>query len=155
MMGRPNHTPDTFWAQFDRSGGPDSCWPWRGVPLSAGYQKTSYQGHCDRVHRIAYYVANGRWPSHNVCHTCDNRPCGNPAHLVDASYAWNMADMVAKGRHRPGAPKYALTPQQVDQVVAAIAAGTPDKHIAAAVGCSQRTVFGIRTGRSPWYVGGD
>lgn len=56
------------------------------------------------VHRIAYISYHGALPEAGlvVAHTCDNRRCIAREHLVAATQAQNLADMVAKGRSNRG-----------------------------------------------------
>lgn len=57
-----------------------------------------------RVHQVAWILTNGPIPpGMGVLHRCDNQPCCNPSHLFIGTQADNVADMVAKGRHRNGA----------------------------------------------------
>lgn len=88
--------------KLDKSGGPESCWPFQGKCQNGGYGviwsggaggKTYY------AHRVAWKIHNGRDPGQlAVCHRCDNPPCCNPAHLFLGSIADNVADMIGKGR---------------------------------------------------------
>lgn len=89
-----------FWARVARRG-PDECWEWRGSRNAKGYGQVTNQG-ADRIaHRVAYEIAKGAIPSGMmVCHTCDNPPCCNPAHLFVGSNADNIRDKVAKGRSK-------------------------------------------------------
>jgi hypothetical protein len=53
-----------------------------------------------RVHRIMYTIVNGPVSSDlDVCHSCDNRLCCNPAHLWVGTRKQNMEDCLAKARH--------------------------------------------------------
>jgi hypothetical protein len=75
------------------------------APESNGYTRTTYKGKRYGSHRLAYALANGLNPNDLtgiVMHTCDNRRCINPAHLVLGTHQDNMDDMVAKGRSDGG-----------------------------------------------------
>ena len=60
-------------------------------------------GH-ERAHRVSWAIHNGPIPKgkgHHgavIMHTCDNRLCVNPAHLMLGSQADNVHDMDAKDR---------------------------------------------------------
>lgn len=89
---------ERFWPKVDRRG-PDECWPW----LAQRQQRRGNYGRFrDRMaHRVAYELHYGVAPGElMVCHTCDNPPCVNPAHLWLGSAAENVEDCIRKGRFR-------------------------------------------------------
>lgn len=96
-----------MWAKVDRSAGPDGCWPFTGSTMHNGYGHLGGEGGRGAptlaAHRVAYEDAVGPIPAGMyVLHTCDNRPCCNPAHLWIGTQGDNLRDMWAKGR-RPRA----------------------------------------------------
>jgi len=103
---QPHLTPKDiarFWSKVDRSGGPDACWPFVGHRDKLGYGKILIGRSCLLTHRVAWISTNGPIPN-GLCvlHRCDNPPCCNPAHHFIGTRVDNSADMIAKGRQKPG-----------------------------------------------------
>lgn len=85
----------------------DGCWLWQGFRNHKGYGHFAIHGRDYKAHRVAFELATGRHPGRLlVCHSCDNPPCVNPAHLWLGTMSDNALDMHAKGR----APEIRTTP---------------------------------------------
>ena len=94
-----------FWARVEAKG-PDECWPWKGIVDKVhgyGVGSISRQGKSQhwRAHRLSYIIHHGHLPEDLVVrHTCDNRPCVNPHHLLVGTPKDNAQDMMVRGRFR-------------------------------------------------------
>ena len=116
LGGRPYYGyPANLWAQCDRSGGNEACWPWTGYITPHGYGQTyepagRAQAHVAMYRHLVGEVPDGYEVDH-LCHsrsfdcnggsTCRHRRCINPAHLEPVSKAEN--------RRRQGASKHRRT----------------------------------------------
>jgi hypothetical protein len=119
-----------LWANIDKSGGSDACWPWVGKVKVNGYGRLKDKGKSILAHRAAYELTNGKIPDGMfVCHKCDNPPCCNPAHHFLGAPVDNSNDKVSKNRHARGenTRKSKLTDQQVLEIRTLNAAGTYTK----------------------------
>ena len=80
------------------------CWECHLAPIPSGYCYTQVGGRSGfkwRVHRLIYTVINGDIPKGEIVrHTCDNRKCMRPSHLICGTHADNTDDMMQKGRHK-------------------------------------------------------
>lgn len=90
---------ERFWSKVDRRGA-DQCWPWTGARDARGYGSIHHDGRRRRATQVSWSLANGEaFPEGKcACHTCDNPPCVNPAHLWPGTVRENALDAKAKGR---------------------------------------------------------
>lgn len=59
------------------------CWVWVKAVDSKGYGRISLGGKILYVHRARWEAMRGPLPEgKSIRHTCKNRACNNPAHLV-------------------------------------------------------------------------
>lgn len=127
----------------------DECWPWTGRTDRKGYglfwDGTYYAPRRSRTvfaHRFGFQHRVGPLPEGMlVCHTCDNPPCQNPAHLFLGTHA----DYDKRGESGPNAR---LTQVQVDEIRSRYAAGgVTHKTLAAEYGVATSTVSMLMTNR--------
>lgn len=154
---------ERFWAKVDRSGGPEACWPWlaggRGDGYGAAWWDFGDGGSNYKAPTVAFRLAHGYAPRRAqgrlIRHSCDNRLCCNPGHLIDGTPAQNAQDMVDRGRscvghrntlgERNGLAK--LTEEQAAAIKARRRGGESLKSLASEFGVSIATVCDIDKGR--------
>jgi hypothetical protein len=140
-----------FWATV-RRGQPGECWEWQALKSPSGYGRIRLDGKQHRAHRVAFFLANGRWPTPCCCHSCDNRACCNPAHLWEGTNSENTKDAVRKGRmaHGSRSPRANLNEWNAIGAMAMSLMGATRKTIAAQFGINPSGVYRILH-RQMWH----
>lgn len=92
-----------FWEKVQKGPNENDCWIWtaakRGQNLDYGVLKVSVEEGDVAAHKFSYELHNGPVPEGMlVCHTCDNPPCVNPAHLFTGTHRDNAIDREKKHR---------------------------------------------------------
>lgn len=84
----------------------DGCHIWTGAVNSCGYGSVRWRGKARKAHHVALLrigvtlpVSESGHQSFVVMHTCDNRLCVKPSHLVVGTQGDNIADRQRKQRH--------------------------------------------------------
>jgi len=81
-------------------GRPNDCWEWQGKMFRNGYGCFYYKGRYLLSHRVSYEIAKDLITSPVVRHTCHNRACVNPNHLIEGTQSENIQDSLDAGRLR-------------------------------------------------------
>lgn len=87
--------------------GTADCWLWTGGISKGGYGRFFVRGKTWNAHRISWEIANGRAVPEGliVRHTCDNRRCVNPSHLLIGTHKQNTGDAIERGRFKAIPPQ--------------------------------------------------
>ena len=150
-----NITHARFWESVNTDAGPEGCWPWTGSRDRQGYGRLrTADNRLGYAHRISFVLTHGSIPKgKEVCHSCDNPPCVNPAHLWAGTHAENLQDAARKGRCRGrfGAshPRSHLTEANVRDIRDRHARGESLRSIGRTYGISGPAVHYITT-RATW-----
>lgn len=77
----------------------DTCWLWTGSTRNPnGYGAVKIDGKVVSVHRLFYLKYKGQIPEKMlVSHTCHNKLCVNPEHLILVTYKENFDIALKKG----------------------------------------------------------
>jgi hypothetical protein len=129
-----------------------TCWMFQGGGRENGYGMFALDGrHSIGAHVAAYRLFKGRVPKGRlVMHTCDNRACVNPKHLVLGTQKQNMADCVAKRRSACGERQHdaKLTATQVRKIRRQHAKGVTQVELAQRFGVKQPNISRIVRGET-------
>lgn len=156
--GSPRFTlEERLWSRIQR-GNPEECWLWMGYVGSCGYGYIGLgggrHGKIRHAHHVTWEVVHKRIvpPGMEVCHSCDNPRCCNPAHLWLGTHAENMADRKNKGRAITASGELnasaKLSQSQVDEIRKLLAEGHTTVEIGRRYGVTQACISHIATGRT-------
>lgn len=131
---------------FSRSVLDSGCVRWTGHLLPTGYGAFTYKGVSLRAHRLSAKLAGLKVKDREICHTCDNRWCINPEHLISASREFNMQDAVLKKRQNTTI----LSAEDVRNIRKRISNGETQVSIAELYGVCKSTIGKISNNKN-WH----
>lgn len=134
--------------------GADGCWPWPHTRSQGDYGVFMWQRRQYVAMRVILGIedAGKHW---QVCHSCDNPPCVNPAHLSIGTIVDNQKDKgrrgrAAKGERNGGGGR--LTETDVRSIREEAERGVTQKQLGERFGVSAAMIGHITRGRAWRHV---
>lgn len=124
-----------------------ACIEWNKAKDKAGYGVSWLNGKWIRAHRKAYIQNKGEIPDDLVVrHTCDNKACVNPDHLILGTHQDNSTDMVSRDRQAKGS--LVGTAKLTEEIVVMIRSlSGSSQQLAKFFDCSKTTIKDIRNNK--------
>jgi hypothetical protein len=123
----------------------NGCWEYTGKIADNGYGHFYLEGQLIGAHVASFRLCKGPIPEgHVIRHTCDYRPCINPAHLMPGTQKQNCEDAVVKDRHSRGSRNglAKITEEQALQIRGRLDEG--DTALSKEFGLSRAAIWFIR-----------
>ncbi len=145
----------------------DGCWLWNAAKDQNGYGNFSVYGRSRgpvKAQRFSFAYHHQKDPDgFDVCHSCDNPPCINPAHLFLGTHHENMLDSKEKGRMKIASKgkkgslnnQAKLTEVEVMKIIALIGSGVSNSGIARTFNVDRSTIYLIKTKKKWRHLHGE
>ena len=131
------------------------CLEWLGCYSGRGHGQISVGGKMIGTHVVIFESIHGYRPP-MVCHSCDNPPCCNGAHLFPGTAKVNTADMWAKKRQGLAVgenhPANRLSREQVIAIDCSLGQGVAVKLLAQQNSVSTSCIYDIKNGKRYKWV---
>lgn len=153
LVPNPESFATRFWSNVPRRGRL-MCWLWDGcVNPKTGYGHYDWNGRRTSAHKVAFVLTYGQIPSGlNVLHTCDNRRCVNPRHLMAGTQKENCIHREQRSYHIVGKENRRLSQDDVRQIRALKADGKSAAEIARLLGRPYPVVYTCWAGKTYLWV---
>ena len=146
-----------FWNKT-RENPETGCIEWTAGTSPSGYGEFYYKGKTRRAHRVVYEMVFGPFSEDLIVrHTCDNKKCVNPDHLLLGTQKDNASDRVERQLMPNGEAVWSskLTEKDVLTIRKKYANGVSSSALAAEYGLHRATVSSIVYGRTWKHLGGN
>lgn len=126
------------------------CFLWNGYVSKIGYGSVSFLGKPSCVHRISYLLTHGEiLKEYVVRHTCHNKTCFNPEHLILGTNSDNIIDSIIDNKILNK-----LKVEEVFLILNDINRNIPIANIAKNHSVSRSVIYDIKSGRTWCYITG-